>query len=165
MTVESETLAQKIKESLRKYAGFVLGALTIPVMYTYQEPLPSWQANLYLGPAFFPPTWVLVPMLVNNVLANIVAIFYTFGFYNLLGGLLGTHRLRNGLLICIFTVTFDLIISILISGGIQLNRSWNSWIVLLASYLAVFLGAVVPYLLGFSLRRLLVLSVLCQPVK
>ncbi|MEM1060666.1 MAG: hypothetical protein AAGK14_15755 [Verrucomicrobiota bacterium] len=148
-----------IPDLLRCYGGFLLGALTLPLTFiTFRDFLTAAAFALRLDPALFPDAanpWA--ETLVNNLLYGFFVSAFMLGGYAFLGGLWGGHSLGAGLAISAVTMLAILLVGYVYEGMPNLDR--RGWLAaaLTTAHLGNLLGVIVPYLAGFSARRLALL--------
>ncbi len=152
-------LRQRLILGLQNYGGFLLGAFTVPILFAYLEPIGDWVDQLDHGSGYFPTDWWWAPLILSSMLSNFLFTLIMFGPCVFLGGLLGRHPLRSGLLVCFALLTIVLIVLHSIMGSPKFQDHWLHYVTFPLSYLAFYLGATIPYLFGFSLKSLAILFV------
>jgi len=121
-----------------------------------------WGEAIYLSDALFPPAywWVTIPL--NSFTVGFLNVACLLGPYAFLGGLIGAHQMKTGLIICTLTIAGMLAVG-MVAFGFEYNfLDWLVWISLPLALLSNLLGVWVPYLLGFSIKRMLILSLFSQ---
>lgn len=161
----SSRLRSQLDHAFRQYGGFLLGAFTVPVMFAYHGPIGDWVDQLDHGAGYFPTDWWWAPLIVSSMLSNFLFTLMLFGPCVFLGGLLGRHPLRSGLLVCFVLQTIVLLVLHTILWPPQFQDHWFHYVLFPLSYICIYLGAMIPYLLGFSLRQLAILSLFASQTR
>lgn len=141
-----------------RFGGFLLGGLTVFWTLEHIETIQQWGESIHISAANFPPTYWWVNILINTLTVGFLNVACLLGLFGFLGGLIGAHKLSTGLVICALTIAGMISVGIYIHGYDFQPDYWLFWVAFLLALLSNLFGIWVPYLLGFSIKRLVLLS-------